>query len=161
MPRDLSALPRLTTAEQVLEFMRQAPEDRLLSQDSNFSQDEWNAAGNGAVPRVDDLYYVVISMAAAGASDLGSMVRLSLERQHVCARHWPEELAIVDQNVAADLIKDAESGFSDRRLCWDTFAHFWVLPEHPEAETDLDIVKAWGYLPLRGKPLTVRTVGMA
>lgn len=150
MPRDLSALPRLTTAEQVLDFMRQAPTDRLLHRAWNLTPEEWRIAKGRrpGPPLCSKPVQVMVSLAKAGAADICSYADIIWRRSGHCTT-WPEEMAIVDPSATRHLLTDAYNGYADRRLSHGPCADIWVLPEHPEAETDEAIIEEYGSLPSR------------
>lgn len=142
MARDLNHLQTITSAADLLAFLREDPSDRVLVATTDLSPDDFDV--DGTALRMDDSLYAVVSMRAFHVTNTREMFCFNW-------RHGPPkgELVIIgapevrDRNgrvVPGDirrLLSDAEERAPQRHLS-RTIDHdsVWVLAGHPEAESD-------------------------
>lgn len=140
MPRDLSALKVLLTAQDILDCLGEDPEDRVYVHAIDLTPDEWT---DGVANRTDDGCYVVMSMRALGARTIDDFVN--------ARRMWgmiggygplPGEIAVVGNEsnrdnfgrvVPADiqaLHREAEEMPPGYRIAWSDYEGLCVLREH-------------------------------
>jgi hypothetical protein len=148
MPRDLSSLPVLTTVAAALAALREDPADRFIDMSDDLCLDDWDDC-SGTATRCSPSLYIVTSLKAMGAATFAEAVQIYRSRHYEAYGVWPGEIALIAEAVARELTFEAEEGYADRRISRASFADLWVLPEHPEAETDAEVIKQYGFLPVR------------
>ena len=140
MARDLSSLPILKTADELLSFLREDPNDRFIWCSSDLDPTDFT---DGLRNRSDDLVLVVSSLRAQGVSRLSEFLDSIFGRDRV-AGPYPDELAVIGPDINRDalgreipadivlLLTDAERLVKGCALSWANFS-LCVLAEHPEA----------------------------
>lgn len=139
--RYFTGMPILHDAEELLSFMREAPEDRVLKYASNLDSSDFDGA---YATRTDDTVLVVCSMRSVEAKSIKELCDALLKQNFRPGRHQGE-IAIIGcgepgregwrvPGCIQALMSEAENKAQGRKLSWAGYEGICVLPEHPEAE---------------------------
>lgn len=140
--RSFNGLVGIKNAEELLSFMKEDPEDRILKYSCDLDPNDFDGA---YATRTDDMVIVVCSLKEVGAKNIKELSD-NLLRQGFQFSSLKGEIAVIGSKDVRDrfgrvtppciekMLRDAENQVVDRQLSWCGYDGVCVLPEHPEAE---------------------------
>lgn len=136
MPRDLSNLPLLRTAGEVIACLSKGPLDRVLLYGNDLGPDDWDGCLS---TRTDFGVWVIRSIRAVGVATIDEFVQVLRTEGYPPTAH-PGEIAVVEMNgwstpnYIRQLIDRADERKPGCALAGCGYEGLFVLANHPAAE---------------------------